>query len=79
RRITLTSCHVDPPKAFIPVLERMARAGIDLGDLLVDSGYAHRTAEHFALPARRLGAQLVMDLPPARPGPPRHPSRRDLP
>ena len=32
--------------------------------MLADSGYAHRVPEHFALPLRRLGASLVMDLHP---------------
>jgi hypothetical protein len=35
-----------------------------LGDVLCDSGYAHRVASHWALPVRRLGASLVMDLHP---------------
>lgn len=64
RRLTLTSCAVDPVPALVPVLERLAENGTALGDVLCDSGYAHRIAEHWALPMRRAGADLVMDLHP---------------
>ena len=64
RRMALTSCHVDPPPAFVGVLEAMAASGVTLGDVVVDAGYAHRVPEHWALPLRRLGAELVMDLHP---------------
>ena len=40
------------------------RQGIEIADLLVDSGYAYRQAETFAAPIRALGAELVMDLHP---------------
>jgi hypothetical protein len=63
RRMTLSSCRVDPVRAAAPVLETMA-SEVPLGDVLVDSGYAHRRAEYFALPLRRAGAALVMDLHP---------------
>jgi hypothetical protein len=46
------------------VLERMAASAIEISDLLADSGYAHRVAESWALPLRRLGAKLVQDLHP---------------
>ncbi len=69
RRIHLASCDVDPPAALVGVLERMAAAGIAIGDLLADSGYAHRVAETWALPVRRLGARLVQDLHPHDRGP----------
>lgn len=69
RRIQLTSCHHDPPRALVPVLERMVCDGIALGDVLADSGYAYRTPEHWALPLRRLGASLVHDLHPNDRGP----------
>jgi hypothetical protein len=69
RRIQLTSCHVDPPPALVPVLERMTAHGTKIGDLLADSGYAYRVAETWALPMRRLGAQLVQDLHPNDRGP----------
>jgi hypothetical protein len=41
RRMLLTSCHVDPPPAFVPVLERMANDNITIADVLADSGYAY--------------------------------------
>ena len=69
RRMTLTSCHVDPPPAFVGVLEAMAASGVAVGDVIVDAGYAHRVPQHWALPLRRIGAELVMDL---------HPSDRGL-
>jgi hypothetical protein len=69
RRIQIASCKADPPAALVPVLGRMAAAGIAIGDLLADSGYAHRTAETWALPVRRLGASLVQDLHPHDRGP----------
>ena len=69
RRIGLTSCKADPPAALVGVLGRMAAAGIEIGDVLADSGYAHRVAETWALPVRRLGARLVQDLHPHDRGP----------
>ncbi len=36
--------------------------GIPLGDVLADSGYAHRDADAWALPLRAVGAALVQDL-----------------
>ena len=64
RRIALSSCALDPVVAFVPTLEVMAASGVALGDVLCDSGYAHRRAEHWALPVRRAGGRLVMDLHP---------------
>jgi hypothetical protein len=69
RRIQLTSCHTDPPPALVPVIERMAAAGIEISEVLADSGYAHRKAESWALPLRRLGASLIQDLHPHDRGP----------
>ena len=69
RRITLSACHADPVRAFTPVLTRMTGAGIALGDILADSGYAHRDADAWALPLRAAGAQLVCDLHPHDRGP----------
>ena len=43
--------------------DRDARQGIALGDILADSGYAHRDAAAWAIPLRAAGAA-------ARPGPP---------
>ena len=53
RRMTLTSCEPDPVRAFAKVLTRMPTAGIPLGDILADSGYAHRAAAAWAIPLRR--------------------------
>jgi len=69
RRIQIGSCDVDPPPALVPVLEQMLESGIAIGDLLADSGYAHRVAQTWALPVRRLGASLVQDLHPQDRGP----------
>jgi hypothetical protein len=69
RRIQLSFCHIDPPPALVPVIERMTKTGITLGDVLADSGYAHRKAENWALPLRRLAAQLIQDLHPHDRGP----------
>jgi hypothetical protein len=69
RRITLSSCHADPVRVFTPVLTRMPAAGMPLGDILADSGYAHRDADAWALPLRTAGAQLIQDLHPADRGP----------
>ena len=69
RRMTVCSCHTDPARALVPVLTAMPAAGIPLGDILADSGYAHRDAEAWAIPLRQAGAQLVQDLHPSDRGP----------
>jgi hypothetical protein len=69
RRATVSSCRHDPVRAFAPVLTAMPAAGIPLGDILADSGYAHRDADAWALPLRAAGAQLVQDLHPHDRGP----------
>ena len=69
RRIHLSSCDHDPPAALVPVIGRMRNRGIPIGDLLADSGYSYRVAEHWALPLRALGASLIHDLHPADRGP----------
>ncbi len=69
RRMTVCSCRHDPARALVPVLTAMPAAGIPLGDLLADSGYAHRDAAAWALPLRQAGAQLVQDLHPSDRGP----------
>jgi hypothetical protein len=69
RRMTLTSCHLDPVRALVPVLTAMPAAGISLGDIIADSGYAHRDAAAWAIPLRQAGAQLVQDLHPHDRGP----------
>jgi hypothetical protein len=69
RRATLSSCRRDPVRAFAPALTAMPAAGIPLGDVLADSGYAHRDPGAWALPLRHAGAQLVQDLHPHDRGP----------
>jgi hypothetical protein len=69
RRATVSSCRHDPVRAFAPVLTAMPAAGIPLGDILSDSGYAYRDADAWALPMRAHGAQLVQDLHPNDRGP----------
>jgi hypothetical protein len=69
RRATVSSCRHDPVRAFTPVLTAMPGQGIPLGDILDDSGYAHRDADAWAIPLRQAGAQLVQDLHPHDRGP----------
>src|SRR5262249_10347765 len=69
RRATASSCRHDPVRAFTPVLTALPAAGIPLGDILDDSGYAHRDADAWAIPLRTAGAALVQDLHPHDRGP----------
>jgi hypothetical protein len=69
RRMTLSSCELDPARALVPVLTRMPADGIPLGDILADSGYAHRDAQAWAIPLRAAGAELIQDLHPSDRGP----------
>jgi hypothetical protein len=69
RRATASSCRHDPVRAFAPVLTAMTAAGIGLGNILDDSGYAYRDASAWAIPLRTAGAQLVQDLHPHDRGP----------
>ena len=69
RRATISSCRHDPVRAFAPVLTALPGQQIPLGDILGDSGYAHRDAGAWALPLRQAGAQLVQDLHPSDRGP----------
>jgi hypothetical protein len=64
RRATVSSCRHDPVRAFIPVLTAMPGQQIPLGDILSDSGCAHRDADAWAIPLRTAGAQLIQDLHP---------------
>jgi len=48
RRMNLVACNADPVPSMVVVLTRMARGGVPLGDVVADSGYAHRTPGHFA-------------------------------
>jgi hypothetical protein len=69
RRATVSSCRHDPVRAFAPALTALPGQGIPLGDILSDSGYAHRDAAAWAIPLRAAGAQLVQDLHPHDRGP----------
>ena len=69
RRAALSSCRHDPVRAFVPVLTAMPVTGPGLGDVLADSGYAHRDAGAWAIPLRAAGASLVQDLHPHDRGP----------
>ncbi len=60
----MCSCRQDPALALVPVLTAMPAAGILLGDVTADSGYAHRDAGAWAVPLRRAGAYLLQDLHP---------------
>ncbi|MGH3194230.1 MAG: hypothetical protein ACRDPY_40855 [Streptosporangiaceae bacterium] len=64
RRAAVSSCRHDPVRAFAPVLTALPGQGIPLGDVLDDSGYAHRDAGAWAIPLRAAGAQLIQDLHP---------------
>ena len=76
RRATVSSCRNDPVRAFAPVLTAMPAAGIPLGDILDDSGYAHRDAGAWAIPLRAAGAPARPGPAPARPRAQGHPRRR---
>ena len=69
RRAALSSPRHDPVRAFAPVLTALPGQQIPLGDILDDSGYAHRDASARAIPLRAAGAQLVQDLHPHDRGP----------
>jgi hypothetical protein len=69
RRAAVSSCRQDPVRAFAPVLTALPGQGIPLGDILDDSGYAHRDAAAWAIPLRAAGAALVQDLHPHDRGP----------
>jgi hypothetical protein len=69
RAMSLTSCHLDPPAAMVPVLERLVSSAFVIGDVLADCGYSNRVPSTWAIPLRRLGARLVTDLHPHDRGP----------
>jgi hypothetical protein len=64
RRIQLASCKHDPPAQIAPVIERMHKHVIQVGDLIADCGYSYREPSTFAAPLRALGAKLIMDIHP---------------
>jgi hypothetical protein len=69
RRITAGTPSWDPPAALAAVLASLAASGVALGDILADSGYAHRVPANWASPLRAAGAELVQDLHPSDRGP----------
>lgn len=69
RRATLTSCHHDPVPALVPVLRRLADTTATPGDILADTGYAHRIPQNWALPLRAVGYRIITDLHPHDRGP----------
>jgi hypothetical protein len=69
RRMAMVSCRHDPARAMAGVLTAMPAAGVRPGDILDDSGYAHRAAAAWAIPLRQAGAQLIQDLHPSDRGP----------
>jgi hypothetical protein len=69
RRVVLHPCDIDPPTALVTTLQAMTDDGIAIDDVLADSGYAHRTPQHWAAPLRQLGATLIQDLHPHDRGP----------
>ena len=66
RRRQLSSCRHDRVPSFVAVVTSSAASGVVVHEVLADSGYAHKVPEHFALPLRRIGARLVIDLHPGR-------------
>jgi hypothetical protein len=64
RRLQMGACDHDPVPALVDVVVAMPEAGIPLGDVIADSGYAHRVPGRFAFALRGAGASLVMDLHP---------------
>jgi hypothetical protein len=69
RRITAASPAHDPAGQLAGVLTAMPAAGVRPGDVLADSGYAHRVPATWASPLRAAGAELVQDLHPHDRGP----------
>jgi hypothetical protein len=69
RRVALDAPSVDPPTVMAATLVRMHDDGVAVGDVVADSGYAHRVPERWATPLRRIGARLVQDLHPHDRGP----------
>jgi hypothetical protein len=69
RRIAFASPRTDPPAAMKETLLRAYEAGVVPGDVLCDCGYSNRDPNTFAIPLRRAGAALVMDLHPTDRGP----------
>jgi hypothetical protein len=69
RRITVANPSHDPAAALAAVLTSMPADGIEIGDIIADSGYSHRQPGTWAQPLRAAGASLVQDLHPQDRGP----------
>jgi hypothetical protein len=69
RRVSMNAPTVDPAATMVGMLAGMAAAGIAVGDVLADSGYAYRNPTTWAAPLRALGVRLVQDLHPNDRGP----------
>jgi len=69
RRVQLGSCRHDPVPPFVAVVTQAVADGIRVDEVLADSGYSYKVPGHFALPLRRAGVDLVMDLHPGDRGP----------
>jgi hypothetical protein len=69
RRIAVAAPCIDPAAVMVQTLLRLCRDGVALGDVLADCGYSNRVSQTFAVPLRRAGANLVMDLHPGDRGP----------
>lgn len=69
RRIAFAAPRSDPAHEMADTLVRAYGTGVPPGDVLADCGYSNRDPATFALPLRRKGARLVMDLHPSDRGP----------
>lgn len=69
RRVTLAAPKVDPPPVMAATLVAMHHAGVVVGDVVADSGYASRRPERWATPLAGIGARLIQDLHPNDRGP----------
>jgi len=69
RRSAFEAPRTDPAALMARTLGRAFEEGVAPGDVLSDCGYSNRDPLSFALPLRRRGAELVMDLHPNDRGP----------
>ncbi len=64
RRAPFCAPRTDPAKVMADSLVRAYGDGVPPGDVLGDCGFSNRDPDTFAVPLRRAGAALVMDLHP---------------
>ena len=64
RRSAFDAPSTDPAALMAQTLGQAYDEGVPPGDVLSDCGYSNREPQNFALPLRRRGAELVMDLHP---------------